>query len=465
MTKPVLTQVDASKSGLGAAVIQSNMPVAYASRALTETEKRYAQIEKELLAVVFECNRFSQYIYGQPVTVESDHQPLETIMKKSLDKAPARLQRMMLNLQHYDVVVKYKPGKELYVADTLSRAHLSSHPEEDTLDLEHHVSSVISALPISDDKLTEIRTETQKDATMRALLEIINGVWPRHKQNLPSSVRQFWSYRDELWASDGVVFKSDKILIPPCLRKDVLRKIHQGHMGIERSKQRARELVFWPGISSDIETTVSKCSICAEYRCSNQKEPMIAHEIPQYPWQIVATDLFVWNGDDYLLVVDYYSRYWEIAKLPNTKSVAIIGKIKVFFARHGIPETVMSDNGPHYSANEFTRFSKEWGFNHVTSSTTYPQSNGLAERTVRTVKSTLEKARRDKQDPNLAFLEHRNTPIDDIGSPAQMCVGRRLRSRMPSTTDQLCPMILDPQTVRRKLERKQSNQKKYYDTL
>ena len=91
MTKPVLTQVDASKSGLGAAVTQSNMPVAYASRALTETEKRYAQIEKELLAVVFECNRFSQYIYGQPVTVESDHQPLETIMKKSLDKAPARI--------------------------------------------------------------------------------------------------------------------------------------------------------------------------------------------------------------------------------------------------------------------------------------------------------------------------------------------------------------------------------------
>ena len=89
MTKPVLTQVDASKSGLGAAVIQSNMPVAYASRALTE--KRCAQIEKELLAVVFGCNRFRQYIYGQPLTLESDHQPLETIMKKSLDKAPARI--------------------------------------------------------------------------------------------------------------------------------------------------------------------------------------------------------------------------------------------------------------------------------------------------------------------------------------------------------------------------------------
>ena len=122
-----------------------------------------------------------------------------------------------------------------------------------------------------------------------------------------------------------------KILIPPVLQKDVLGKIHQFHMGIERSKQRARELVFWLGISTDIENMASKCSICAEYRCSNQKEPMIAHEIPQYPWQIVATYLFVWNGDDYLLVVDYYSRHWEVAKLSNTKSASIIGKLKGIF--------------------------------------------------------------------------------------------------------------------------------------
>jgi transposase InsO family protein len=186
-------------------------------------------------------------------------------------------------------------------------------------------------------------------------------------------------------------------------------------MGIERSKQRARELVFWPGINKEIESVVKNYSVCAEYRCSNQKEPMFPHEIPKYPWQIVATDIFFWNGDDYLLVVDYYSRFWEMFKISNTKSYTINAKMKILFARHGVPEVVKSDNGPQYSSGEFAEFVKTRGFRHVTSSPLYPQSNGLVERIVRTAKSIITKARRDHQDPNLAILEHRNTPINDVG--------------------------------------------------
>ena len=109
MTKPVKLQVDASKSGLGAVLIQSDMPVAYASRFLTPAETRHAQIEKELLAVVFGYNRFYQYIYGKQIIVESDHQPLQAITKKPLDNSPIRLQRMLLNLQSYDIEIKYRP--------------------------------------------------------------------------------------------------------------------------------------------------------------------------------------------------------------------------------------------------------------------------------------------------------------------------------------------------------------------
>ena len=108
-----------------------------------------------------------------------------------------------------------------------------------------------------------------------------------------------------------MVFKSDKIFIPPSLRENVLKKIHQGHMGIERSKQRVLELGFWPAINKEIESVVKNCSVCSEYRCNNKKEPMLPHEIPKYPLQTVATDMFLWNGDDYLLVVDYYSRFWD----------------------------------------------------------------------------------------------------------------------------------------------------------
>ena len=121
-TKPVKLQVDASKSGLGACVLQDGHPIAYASRSLTQAEEHYAQIEKELLAVVFGCERFNHYVYGRPVDVESDHKPLVSVNKKPLTKVSPRLQRLLLRLQKYEVNITYLPGKYMYVADTLSRA-------------------------------------------------------------------------------------------------------------------------------------------------------------------------------------------------------------------------------------------------------------------------------------------------------------------------------------------------------
>ena len=122
VARPVTLQVDASKNGLGAALIQNQGPVAYASKAMNDTQRRYAQIEKELLAVVFACKRFHQYVYGKTITVESDHKPLEAIFKKPLSQAPSRLQKMLMQLQAYDINLVYKTGSEMYIADALSRA-------------------------------------------------------------------------------------------------------------------------------------------------------------------------------------------------------------------------------------------------------------------------------------------------------------------------------------------------------
>ena len=102
----------------------------YVSRSLTETECNYAQIEKELLAVVFGLERFENYTYGRHVEVESDHKPLEIIHRKNLHSAPKRLQRMLLRLQKFDYHVNYKKGTEMYFADTLSRAYLKAQPED-----------------------------------------------------------------------------------------------------------------------------------------------------------------------------------------------------------------------------------------------------------------------------------------------------------------------------------------------
>ena len=124
VSKEVTLQCDASQSGLGAALLQEGQPVAFASRAFTATEKNYAQIEKELLAIVHACERFDQYLFGREVTVETDHKPLEAILRKPLLTAPKRLQRMMMRLQNYQLKVVYKKGQEMYIADTLSRAYL-----------------------------------------------------------------------------------------------------------------------------------------------------------------------------------------------------------------------------------------------------------------------------------------------------------------------------------------------------
>ena len=237
---PVKLQVDACKSGLGAVLVQDGSPIAYASRSLTETERRYAQIEKELLAVTFGCERFHQYIYAKKVLVETDHRPLISIILKPLDKALARLQRMMLRLQRYDIHLVYKPGKELYCADTLSRAHLPTTGDDDE-DLVLSVHSVIANLPVSNRKLAELRRETANDSTMVKLAEIIQEGWPSYKQKVPKQITEYWTFRGELVMSDGLISKGQAILVPQALRKDILALIHERHLGTERSKLRAQD--------------------------------------------------------------------------------------------------------------------------------------------------------------------------------------------------------------------------------
>lgn len=132
---------------------------------------------------------------------------------------------------------------------------------------------------------------------------------------------------------------------------------------------------------------------------------MISHKIPERPWQEEATDLFTWNNEDYLVIVDYYSRYFELEKLHSTTSAAMISKLMASFARHSIPEAVISENGPQYRSGEFESFARTWEFTHTTTSPYYPQSNGLAEKFVHTAKMLLGKTKADKSVPYLSLLE------------------------------------------------------------
>ena len=179
VTKPVVITCDASKSGLGAALLQENKPIAYASRALSDAEKRYAQIKKELLAVVFAFRKFHQYTYGKEAHVESDHKPLEMIVKKPLAEAPPRLQRMLLQLQKYSFDLKFRPGKDMVLADTLSRAYIPEDPADTSMEeeLECAVHLITENAPISDARLDEIKQMTKTDTALAKLMSTIHEIY------------------------------------------------------------------------------------------------------------------------------------------------------------------------------------------------------------------------------------------------------------------------------------------------
>ncbi|XP_064110243.1 uncharacterized protein LOC135218028 [Macrobrachium nipponense] len=240
----VTIQCDASQYGVGAALLQNGQPVAFASRSLSEAEQRYAQIEKECLAIVFACERFHHYVYGRDkVTVHSDHQPLELIFKKPLAAAPARLQRMLLHLQYYALEVKYVKGKHMYIADTLSRAFLPNCSENSVFvnyleTVKNEATTLIGdTLMITDDRLQEIKAHSGSDSNLQAVAKMIREGWPDARNKAPECARAFYNYRDELHTEDGEVvcprLPGSKIWIPALCMGEVAPRSYKVKVEIE----------------------------------------------------------------------------------------------------------------------------------------------------------------------------------------------------------------------------------------
>lgn len=432
-SKPILLSVDASSTGLGACLLQDNKPVCYASKALTETQINYAQIEKELLGIVFGCTRFHQYIFSKNVTVETDHKPLIAIFKKPLSKISSRLQRMLLRLQQYKLNVVYKPGKELVIADTLSRHfNVNDKVEDEVFDeIELQVNLLIDNLPISHAKWLLFEKESKNDEELNKLKDYINHGWPKYKSNVNDKLKCYFDFKDELSIIKNLIFKGDTIIVPKNLRTQMMEIVHQGHMGINRCKSRARLALYWPNMSNDIKNYVESCRTCSKFKRNQSKMPLLPHRVPKLPWSEVGIDVFEWEQMLYIVAVDYYSNYIEIASISNTKSVTIISKLKSFFSRHGIPLKVYSDGATYFKCEEFRMFCKNWDIEHVISSPHFPQSNGMAESAVKTMKSLLKKTADAGEDIYLALLSFRNTNKNNVESPAQLLMSRKLRTLVP----------------------------------
>ena len=454
-------QCDASEKGMGAALMQSGQPIAFASRALTETETRYAQIEKEMLAVVFALQKFDQYAYGRSVTVQSDHKPLSAIIKKPLRSAPKRLQGMLLKIQRYDVDIVYKPGQEMYLADTLSRAFL---PTTTNTQGEFERINAVKLLPMTQERLDEIKSSTREDEVIQQLKEVIQTGWPDKKQQLPPILAPYYNFRDELSVYDGLVFKGEQLLIPKMMRAKMKERLHSSHIGINGCLRRARECLYWPGMAAEVKEYVSQCEVCSKYETRQQKETLMSHEMAERPWEKIGTDIYTIDGSDYLITVDYFSNFWEIDYLADTKASTIIKKLKCHFARQGIPDSVISDNGPQFACEQFGLFSKQWGFEHQPSSPGHQQANGKAEAAVKQAKKIMRKAKETGGDIYLSVLAMRNTPTESMeSSPAQRLLGRRCKTLLPATAELLKPCTVHDKTVIKETRKKQEKQAQYYN--
>jgi hypothetical protein len=371
---------------------------------------------------------------------------------------------MLLRLLKHQLTIVYTPGKNMLVADTLSRAYLSDKDDttkEIAEDVEVMVHSLLYDYPASEKKLEELRRETETDPVLQQLSKCIRDSFPLQSELNPE-LKQYQKIVVDIYELEGLMFLHGKLIVPQTLRREMLKIIHEGHLGIEKCRGLARTCLYWPGINRDIENYISQCSVCKSFSRQQQKESLMPQEIPELPWQRIGADLFQLFGKDYLILVDYYSKYPEICLLNGKTAECVITQMKSVFARHGIPNEVVCDNMP-FSSREMKMFADSWSFKITTSSPRYAQSNGLAERNVQTVKLLLKKAEKDGADPYLALLQFRNAPISGLSShvsPAQLLMSRVLRSKLPVSKELL---ISKTHNAINDLKRRQEVQKKFYD--
>jgi hypothetical protein len=351
---PLVVSVDASPVGIGAVLLQNNQPIAYSSTSLTVTQKRYFQIEKELLAVQFGLMRFRQYVYGQMVVVETDHKPLVGLLDKPIASCSPRIQRMRLQLQRFDFKLVYKPGKELFIADTLSRAPSPRLFTDDvTQDCEEQVHAVLDLVIPHDSTRVKFAAATAADPTLRLLKEVLHRGWPDHKAQCPVAVKPFWPVRHHLSEADGLLLNGSRLVVPISLRQEVLAGIHDGHFGEVKCILRAKSAVYWPGCDEQIRNMVASCSTCQTHRHRNPAQPLRPVPLPVHAFQWVSADIFLHGGVNYLLIVDAYSKWPACVPLRSLSSSSVVAEMERIFSDFGVPEIVTSDNGSQFDCAEF----------------------------------------------------------------------------------------------------------------
>ena len=313
VSRPTIVSADASSYGLGAVLLQEHdeglKPVAYCSRSLNTAEKGYAQIEKELLASVWACEKFQRYLVGLPhIKILTDHKPLIPLVNdRDVHDTPVRCQRLLIRMMRFNVTAEYVKGRDMVVADALSRMPLASQLSTTDKEVNAHVNAVRFCQPASDRKLDDIRPHTSEDLGLQSAIHYTLMGWPRQKNDVVDIAQPYHHVRAELSVADGLLLRGCRIVIPPKMRDEVLSRIHDGHQGITKCRERAKQAVWWPNLNDEIKTLIANCEHCATFQSAQRHEPMMSTPLPEYPWQHVGADMLTFNRKDCLVLMDYYS--------------------------------------------------------------------------------------------------------------------------------------------------------------
>ena len=412
---------DASDVGIAAVLCHkiegALKPIIFKSRTLQPAETRYPILHRELLAVVYGFEQFYKFVFGSKVVLYTDHQPLVPIVKKgnSLSTASTRIQRYLIRLTPYDLIALYVPGRFNALADFPSRfprldTDLSS---EDREEVEHAliVNAVTDGQKLNFDRIREV---SEADLEVTGLKRaIIHGDFSKFKQYSPVSA--------ELVIGEGVITHMGKILIPKSLRPAILRILHSDHIGIVRMKQLARRYVFWPGINKDLEEVSKHCDVCTRFNPDRNSKIFIPWPEATAPFDRVHIDFFHKFGRTFLILVDANTRWVEVIPMASTTASQVLMALRSIFSRFGDPGVMVSDNGPPFCSSEFNDFCAKSDIKLIHSPPYHPQSNGLAERWVQTVKSQLDKEFNDNYHENGLYkilLALRTTPTAEGHVPA-----------------------------------------------
>lgn len=426
---------DASPHALGGVLVQTDSSgnsrvISYASKSLTDTEKRYCQTEKEALALVWSVERFQVYLIGKEFNLLTDCKAL-VFLFTPVSRPCARIERWVLRLQSFQYKIVHISGQS-NIADVLSRLSTfvpTPFDETEELVVNEVVTAAAKTMAL---KWEEIANMSRNDPE---IMEIKEALRSGMIDNLPLAYKVVSS---ELSMINDVLLRGDKIVVPNNLRERILELAHEGHPGARIMKTHLRGNVWWPKIDLDAERFVKACRGCSLVSAPNAPEPMMRKELPSRVWEQIAVDFLgpLPNGENLLVCVDYYSRYLEVVEMMEISTSATIRELLTIFSRYGIPEVLRADNGPQFSSEEFRNFCQEYGI-HLESTIPYwPQMNGEVERQNRSILKRLRIAQELGQDWRLELRKYLMMYHSSIHSttgkaPAVLMFGRKMRTKLP----------------------------------